>query len=76
MKLTKSLVVGAALTLLPTIALAQDAAAVSEEMVWIMNTLLFLIGGFLVFFMAAGFALLLPVDVLCGDSVHRIWCAG
>ena len=58
MKLTKSLVVGAALTLLPTIALAQDAAAVSEEMVWIMNTLLFLIGGFLVFFMAAGFAML------------------
>ena len=27
-------------------------------MAWIMNTLLFLIGGFLVFFMAAGFAML------------------
>jgi Amt family ammonium transporter len=27
-------------------------------MIWIMNTLLFLIGGFLVFFMAAGFAML------------------
>ena len=30
--------------------------AVSEEVVWIFNSLLFLIGGFLVFFMAAGFA--------------------
>ncbi|WP_276151885.1 MULTISPECIES: ammonium transporter [unclassified Sulfitobacter] len=40
--------------------LAQDAetAAVTAEMVWIMNTLLFLIGGFLVFFMAAGFCML------------------
>ncbi|MEM7521036.1 MAG: ammonium transporter [Pseudomonadota bacterium] len=47
-----------AMALLPTFALAQDAAAVSAEMVWIMNTLLFLIGGFLVFFMAAGFAML------------------
>jgi len=44
--------------LLPTLALAQDAAPVSADMVWIMNTLLFLIGGFLVFFMAAGFAML------------------
>ena len=49
-----------AAALLPTLALAQDAeaAAVTAEMVWIMNTLLFLIGGFLVFFMAAGFAML------------------
>ena len=49
-----------AATLLPTLALAQDAeaAAVTAEMVWIMNTLLFLVGGFLVFFMAAGFAML------------------
>ncbi len=47
-------------TLLPTLGLAQDpgAAAVTAEMVWIMNTLLFLISGFLVFFMAAGFAML------------------
>ena len=47
-------------TALPTLALAQDAeaAAVTAEMVWIMNTLLFLIGGFLVFFMATGFAML------------------
>jgi len=50
--------VAAAATLAPTFALAQDAAAVTAEMVWIMNTLLFLIGGFLVFFMAAGFAML------------------
>ncbi|MCU4652487.1 ammonium transporter [Roseibacterium sp. SDUM158016] len=47
--------------LLPTMGFAQDAEAppaVSEEVVWIFNTLLFLIGGFLVFFMAAGFAML------------------
>jgi len=50
--------VAAVATLAPTFALAQDAAAVTAEMVWIMNTLLFLIGGFLVFFMAAGFAML------------------
>ncbi|MGB5862986.1 MAG: ammonium transporter [Sulfitobacter sp.] len=51
--------VSIAAALLPTLALAQDdAAAVTAEMVWIMNTLLFLIGGFLVFFMAAGFAML------------------
>ena len=31
---------------------------VPTDMIWIMNTLLFLIGGFLVFFMAAGFAML------------------
>ena len=59
MKLTKYLAVGAAMTLLPTLALAQEAEPVStEEFVWIMNSLLFLIGGFLVFFMAAGFAML------------------
>ena len=38
---------------------AEEAAAVAaDEFVWIMNSLLFLIGGFLVFFMAAGFAML------------------
>ena len=31
---------------------------VPTDMIWIMNTLLFLIGGYLVFFMAAGFAML------------------
>jgi Amt family ammonium transporter len=46
--------------MLPTMGFAQDAEApaVSEEVVWIFNSLLFLIGGFLVFFMAAGFAML------------------
>ena len=56
----KSLIpVTVAAAALPTFALAQDAAVPSSaEMIWIMNTLLFLIGGFLVFFMAAGFAML------------------
>ncbi len=56
----KSLIpVTVAAAALPTFALAQDTAApVSADMIWIMNTLLFLIGGFLVFFMAAGFAML------------------
>lgn len=58
MKFTSSLALAAALVAVPSLALAQDAAAVTAEMVWIMNTLLFLIGGFLVFFMAAGFAML------------------
>lgn len=41
-------------------ALAQDTAAsqVNPEVAYIFNTLLFLIGGFLVMFMAAGFAML------------------
>ncbi|WP_371227676.1 ammonium transporter [Roseovarius sp. 2305UL8-3] len=60
MKKLSSLALGATILTIPSVALAQDevAAAVSAEMVWIMNTLLFLIGGFLVFFMAAGFAML------------------
>lgn len=51
--------------LLPATGFAQEATeaaaeipAVSDEVVWIFNSLLFLIGGFLVFFMAAGFAML------------------
>ena len=56
MKITKLLPLAAAAIALPSLGLAQDAApAVSEEVVWIFNSLLFLIGGFLVFFMAAGF---------------------
>ena len=60
MKLNKSLLVGAGLTALPTLALAQDAAAPGFDEIgpYIMTTLLFLIGGFLVFWMAAGFAML------------------
>jgi len=62
MKLTKKLLVASALTALPTLAFAQETAEVAmvdpDEFVWIMNSLLFLIGGFLVFWMAAGFAML------------------
>jgi len=59
MKLTKSLLVGAGLTALPTLALAQEAAPSFDEVgPYIMTTLLFLVGGFLVFWMAAGFAML------------------
>jgi Amt family ammonium transporter len=59
MKLTKYLSVGAAVTLLPTFALAQDAAPSFDEIgPYLMTTLLFLVGGFLVFWMAAGFAML------------------
>jgi Amt family ammonium transporter len=52
-----------AATTLPALGFAQEAeeataAVASDEFVWIMNSLLFLIGGFLVFFMAAGFAML------------------
>jgi len=48
-----------AAALLPTFALAQDAEfASASETAFIFNTLLFLIGGFLVFWMAAGFAML------------------
>jgi ammonium transporter, Amt family len=48
-----------ALGLMAAPAMAQDAApAVSPETQYIFNTLLFLIGGFLVMWMAAGFAML------------------
>ena len=61
MKFTKYVPFAAAL-LLPTMGLAQEgdapATVAADEFVWIMNSLLFLIGGFLVFFMAAGFAML------------------
>ncbi|MDF2231916.1 ammonium transporter [Albimonas sp. CAU 1670] len=58
---TAGLALGAtALVALP--ALAQDAepaaGAVPEQSVWVFNTLLFLVAGFLVMFMAAGFAML------------------
>ena len=59
MKLTKLLPVSAAAILLPTLALAQDAAPGFDEIgPYIMTTLLFCMAGFLVFFMAAGFAML------------------
>jgi len=47
---------------LPSLGLAQEEAAaapaVTDEVIWIFNSLLFLVGGFLVFWMAAGFAML------------------
>jgi len=59
MKRVKTLTWLAAAMLMPAAGFAQEApAAVPTDMVWIMNTLLFLIGGFLVFFMASGFAML------------------
>ena len=55
----KSLPIALVLSAVSMPALAQDAApAVTPEVAYIFNTLLFLIGGFLVMFMAAGFAML------------------
>jgi Amt family ammonium transporter len=61
MKLLKYLPAAALVAAMPSLGLAQDAevpAAVPTEVVWILNSLLFLVGGFLVFWMAAGFAML------------------
>ncbi len=60
MTLQKTMMVAAAATLLPTLTLAQDAAAPTFDEIgpYILTTLLFLVAGFLVFFMAAGFAML------------------
>ena len=65
-KMTKSFeklgLAAVAFSALAVPALAQDAAAapapVTPEVAYIFNTLLFLMGGFLVMFMAAGFAML------------------
>lgn len=55
----KTFAATAALVALPSLALAQDAAPSFDEIgPYIMTTLLFLMAGFLVFFMAAGFAML------------------
>ncbi|MEW2919421.1 ammonium transporter [Ruegeria sp. ANG10] len=61
MNLMKSLIPAAAIIALPQMGLAQEAAAEGEAALhtqYIFTTLLFLMGGFLVFFMAAGFAML------------------
>ena len=59
MKIFKSLPLAAAVALAPSLGLAQDVpAAVPTDVVWILNSVLFLVGGFLVFWMAAGFAML------------------
>ncbi|MDJ1017017.1 MAG: ammonium transporter [Paracoccaceae bacterium] len=55
MNLNKTLPVAALALIVPTAALAQDAPDVTP---YIFTTLLFLMAGFLVFFMAAGFAML------------------
>ena len=57
MKRTHSILAVLALTASP--ALAQDAGTgLPADGIWILNTLLFLMGGFLVMFMAAGFCML------------------
>ncbi|MCC5992541.1 MAG: ammonium transporter [Rhodobacteraceae bacterium] len=65
MQLKKLIPLVAAAALLPSLGLAEEAGEAMEaverlnmEVVFIMNSLLFLIGGFLVFFMAAGFCML------------------
>ncbi|MGR3702029.1 MAG: ammonium transporter [Paracoccaceae bacterium] len=59
MKSLKWLPLAAALATVPVMGLAQTAeAAPAVDNAFIFNTLLFLIGGFLVFWMAAGFAML------------------
>ena len=60
MNLMKSLIPAAALVALPQMGLAQEPAAGEAALhtKYIFTTLLFLMAGFLVFFMAAGFAML------------------
>ncbi|MFA8385006.1 MAG: ammonium transporter [Pelagibaca sp.] len=62
MKLLKTLLPAAALIALPVMGMAQEAEAAAPTMdevgPYILTTLLFLMAGFLVFFMAAGFAML------------------
>ena len=59
MKLTKTLIPVAALVALPQMGLAQEATGeTAQHTQFILTSLLFLVGGFLVFWMAAGFAML------------------
>ncbi|MDW4500170.1 ammonium transporter [Sulfitobacter sp. D35] len=64
MKFHKLLPYAAAAIALPTLGLAQEATEAAEaaepatDFAFVLNTLLFLIGGFLVMWMAAGFAML------------------
>lgn len=59
MKLTKLIPASLVASALPAVAFAQDAAEAAPDITpYILTTLLFLIGGFLVFWMAAGFAML------------------
>ncbi|MFO6466124.1 ammonium transporter [uncultured Jannaschia sp.] len=69
MQLNKTLTLGLALAMVPLVGFAQETVVVVEDAEaaaptfdeigpYLMTTLLFLIGGFLVFWMAAGFAML------------------
>ncbi|MEL6168373.1 MAG: ammonium transporter [Pseudomonadota bacterium] len=60
MNLFKITALAAALVAIPALGFAQDDAAPGFDVIgpYIMTTLLFLVGGFLVFWMAAGFAML------------------
>ena len=60
MKFTKLVAPVAVLATLPTLGLAQeaDATPTMQDIGFILNTFMFLVMGFLVFFMAAGFAML------------------
>ena len=60
LSLLKILIFGIVSTFIATSSFAEEAnsALVSEHSVFVFNTLLFLIGGFLVMWMAAGFAML------------------
>ena len=61
MKLKKLFPVAVVMAAIPQLALPQQAelpAAVPTDVVFILNSLLFLMGGFLVFWMAAGFTML------------------
>ncbi|MBE0455102.1 ammonium transporter [Roseovarius autotrophicus] len=62
MTLKKTIGIAATLALLPSLGLAQETTEVAEAAPdinpYIFTTLLFLIGGFMVFWMAAGFAML------------------
>ena len=60
MKSNKFIPILTAALALPGMAVAQnvDPAVVQSDMVFVMNSVLFLVGGFLVFWMAAGFSML------------------
>ena len=58
MKLTRILPAAAVLIAFPAAAFANDPPSSMEDVGYIFTTLLFLMAGFLVFFMAAGFAML------------------
>ena len=60
MKLLKTFALAGGIAALPALAMAQDAATgtPAEQTSYILTTLLFLMSGFLVMFMAAGFAML------------------